>query len=58
MNNLKKLEKITLKNNEKIGLISNLSTMLTAGIPIMEAVVSLLEDAKGNQKKNTRNFTR
>lgn len=50
-NDPKKLERITLKNNEKIGLISNLSTMLTAGIPIMEAVVSLLEDAKGNQKK-------
>ena len=51
MNNSKKFENLNLKNNEKIGLISNLSTMLTAGIPIMEAVISLLEDAKGNQKK-------
>lgn len=44
-------EKLHLKNAEKIGLISNLSTMLTAGIPIMEAIISLLEDAKGSQKK-------
>lgn len=45
------IEKITLSNNEKIALISNLSTMLAAGIPILEAVDSLLEDAKKNQKK-------
>ncbi len=42
---------ITLSSNEKMGLMGNLSTMLTAGIPIMEAVESLLEDAKGNGKK-------
>lgn len=42
---------VTLSNNEKIGLISNLSTMLAAGIPIFEAVNSLLEDSKGNTKK-------
>lgn len=40
-----------LKGSEKIGLVSNLSTMLNAGIPILEAVNSLLEDAKGNTKK-------
>lgn len=43
--------KITLKTSEKIGLISNLSTMLSAGIPILEIVNSLLEDAKGNTKR-------
>lgn len=46
-----KTEKISLSANEKIGLISNMSTMLSAGIPILETVDSLLEDAKGNQKK-------
>ncbi len=41
---------IRLSSGEKIGLISNLSTMLSAGIPILEAVGSLLSDAKGNAK--------
>ncbi len=42
---------ISLSNNEKLGLISTLSTMLTAGIPILETIDSLLDDAKGNTKK-------
>lgn len=42
---------VSLSNNEKIGLVSNLATMLSAGIPILEAVDSLLEDAKGSPKK-------
>ncbi len=46
-----KTENITLSTNEKIGLISNFATMLSAGIPILEAVDSLLEGAKNNQKK-------
>jgi type II secretory pathway component PulF len=46
-----KYRSVTLSNNEKIGLISNMSTMLAAGIPILESVNSLLEDAKGNPKK-------
>jgi type II secretory pathway component PulF len=41
----------SLSNSEKITFISNFSTMLSAGISILEAVDSLLEDAKGNQKK-------
>lgn len=45
------MSKITISNNDKLSLISNLSTMLTAGIPILETVDSLLEDAKGNVKK-------
>lgn len=44
-------EHISLSNNDKLGLLSNLSTMITAGIPIFEAVNSLLDDSKGNQKK-------
>ena len=42
---------VTLTANEKIGLISNLSTMLSAGIPILDAVDSSLVDTKGNAKK-------
>lgn len=42
---------ISLSTNDKIAIISNMNTMLGAGIPILEVVDSLLEDAKGNQKK-------
>jgi type II secretory pathway component PulF len=45
------MRKIRLPVNEKLNLINNLSTMLSAGIPILEAVESLVEEAKGNQKK-------
>jgi len=45
-----KPEKITLSNNEKIMLFSNFSTMMNAGISLLEAVDSLLEEAKGNYK--------
>ena len=44
------LKNITISNSEKIELIMNLSTMIAAGISILSAVESLLEDAKGNQK--------
>lgn len=46
-----KLKNISLSNDDKLGLISNLSTMLAAGIPILESVESLIQDAKGNSKK-------
>lgn len=46
-----KTQDVSLSADEKIGLISNFSTMLAAGIPILEAVDSLLEDAKSNQKR-------
>ena len=42
---------LRLSTADKLGLISNLATMLSAGISILEVVDSLLEDAKGNQKK-------
>ena len=45
-----KTSHIRLSTNEKVGLIKNLHTMLTAGIPILESVESLREDAKKNQK--------
>ncbi len=46
-----KTEKMTISNNDKLALISNLSTMLTAGIPILETVKSLSEESKDNLKK-------
>ncbi len=42
---------ITLSAGEKKAFIGSLATMLSAGISILEAVDSLLEDSKGNQKK-------
>ncbi|PIR62110.1 MAG: hypothetical protein COY81_05430 [Candidatus Pacebacteria bacterium CG_4_10_14_0_8_um_filter_43_12] len=42
---------LRLSSEEKIGLVSNISTMLAAGIPIVETITSLLEEAKGNQRK-------
>ncbi|QQS44552.1 type II secretion system F family protein [Candidatus Roizmanbacteria bacterium] len=44
-------KKLSLQTKDKIALFDNLSTMLAAGISILEAVDSLLEDSKGNQKK-------
>ena len=46
-----KTENVSISSNDKIALISNLSTMLEAGIPILEAIDSLLEDSKGGLKK-------
>ena len=44
-------KRITLSANDKKALVGNFATMLSAGISILESVDSLLEDAKGNQKK-------
>lgn len=46
-----KTSNISLSNNDKITMISNMYTMLSSGIPILETINALLEDAKGNQKK-------
>lgn len=46
-----KTSRVSLSTNEKIGLISNLATMLAAGIPILESISSLLEGSKTGQKK-------
>lgn len=48
MNNAKNLK---ISNNDKLSLFSTLSTMIAAGIPILEAIDSILEDSKGNTKK-------
>lgn len=46
-----KTKNITLSQQEKLALISNLSTMISAGIPILSTIDSLLDDTKGNAKK-------
>jgi len=51
MKDTNQYKKIKLSASDKIALISNLSTMLSAGIPILEAVSNLMEDSKGNTKK-------
>lgn len=42
---------ITLSNSEKLSMLRNLGVMLGSGIPLAEAVESLLEDTKGNLRK-------
>src|SRR3990167_3210576 len=46
-----KTEHIRLSKNDTLTMIGTFSTMINAGIPILETVDSLLEDAKGNTKK-------
>jgi general secretion pathway protein F len=46
-----KTENITLSGNEKLSTLSNMGTMLSAGIPLLESIEALLEDSKGNQRK-------
>ncbi len=43
--------RIRLSPSEKMNLMGNLATMLTSGIPIMEAVDSVAEGTKGNLKR-------
>lgn len=42
---------LRISNSEKLSLFSTLSTMISAGIPILEVMDSLIEDSKGNMKK-------
>ncbi len=46
-----KQSRIRLRGKEKLMLFSDLSTMLTAGIPVLETIESLEADSKGNLKK-------
>lgn len=45
-----KSQTVRFSTNEKINLLNNLATMLSSSIPILEAVITLLEDSKGNLK--------
>jgi type II secretory pathway component PulF len=47
----KEIYNTSISSTDKIALVSNLHTMLASGIPILETVESLLQDAKGGQKK-------
>jgi type II secretory pathway component PulF len=47
----KRPKRITISDTDKLNFISNLATMLKAGIPILTAIHSLGEDAHGNVKK-------
>ncbi|MDZ4227712.1 MAG: type II secretion system F family protein, partial [Candidatus Levybacteria bacterium] len=46
-----KTKNVTLSGSDKLSTLSDLGTMLSAGIPLLESVEALLEDAKKNQKK-------
>lgn len=46
-----KAENVTISNNDKLSILSDLGTMLSAGIPLLESAEALLEDAKKNQRK-------
>jgi type II secretory pathway component PulF len=45
------MSNLRLTGKEKLSIITNLATMLTAGIPLLETIDSLLKNVKGNQKK-------
>lgn len=47
---MKSLKSVSISNSDKLSLISNMATMLKAGISIIEIIDSLMEDAKGGQK--------
>lgn len=49
--------KTKLSAKEKLNLFSNLNTMLTAGIPILETVETLHDEEKGNLKKVLANLS-
>jgi general secretion pathway protein F len=42
---------LSISSTDKLNLMSNIATMLTAGIPILETVDTLLDESKGNTKK-------
>jgi type IV pilus assembly protein PilC len=44
-------QQVSLGSSERVALIGSMATMLSAGIPILEVVNSLLEDSKGGQLK-------
>ncbi len=42
---------VHLSPSDKLNLISNLETMLSAGIPLLDTVDTMIEEVKGGQKK-------
>ncbi len=45
-----KKKQVRLSTNDKLALFNNMAVMISAGIPILETVDSLLEDSKGSQQ--------
>lgn len=45
-----KVSRVQLSGKDKLEMFTNLSTMLTAGIPILETIESLEQDARGQTK--------
>jgi type II secretory pathway component PulF len=45
-----KTENISISNSDKMGFLISLGTMLSSGITLVEAIDSMLEDAKGSFK--------
>lgn len=45
-----KVKNISISSSEKLSFVSNLSTMISAGIPILSTIDSLLEEARGGTK--------
>jgi type II secretory pathway component PulF len=45
-----KTKNISISSSEKLSLVSNLSTMISAGIPILSTIDSLLEESRGGTK--------
>jgi type IV pilus assembly protein PilC len=52
------MNNLSLSGKERLNLISDLATLLGAGIPILESVESLLETYKGNSKRVLQNLKR
>jgi len=50
------MKTLSLSTSEKLNIIGNLGTLLSSGIPILEAVDSLLEETKGNTTKILENL--
>jgi|SRR5579859_736053 len=42
---------LRLSNQERLNLISNMTTMLAAGIPLLETIDSMIPELHGNQRK-------
>lgn len=45
------MKSLSISNQEKLNIVDSLATLLASGIPIIEAVESLLEEAKGDSLK-------
>lgn len=46
-----KASRISIRSKDRIAMFADLSTMMSAGIPLMQCLDTLLEDARGTQQK-------